>query len=53
MLQSFHTFVGIKGMDKANKWEDYEKYMAAVEEDCAGFAAPVPPAQEGHVHSAR
>ncbi|MCE0483414.1 MAG: glutamate synthase large subunit [Methylacidiphilales bacterium] len=35
-LQSFHTYVGIKGMDKANKWEDYEKYMAAVEE-----AAPV------------
>ena len=36
VLQSFHTFVGIKGMDKANKWEDYEKYVAAVEE-----AAPV------------
>jgi glutamate synthase (NADPH/NADH) large chain/glutamate synthase (ferredoxin) len=36
VLQSFHTFVGIKGMDKANKWEDYEKYMTAVEE-----AAPV------------
>jgi glutamate synthase (NADPH/NADH) large chain/glutamate synthase (ferredoxin) len=32
VLQSFHTFVGIKGMDKANKWEDYEKYMAAIEE---------------------
>ena len=32
VLQSFHTFVGIKGMDKANKWEDYEKYMAAVED---------------------
>jgi glutamate synthase domain-containing protein 2/glutamate synthase domain-containing protein 1/glutamate synthase domain-containing protein 3 len=30
-LQSFHTFVGIKGVDKANKWEDYEKYVAAVE----------------------
>jgi glutamate synthase domain-containing protein 2/glutamate synthase domain-containing protein 1/glutamate synthase domain-containing protein 3 len=30
-LQSFHTFVGIKGADKANKWEDYEKYVAAVE----------------------
>jgi glutamate synthase domain-containing protein 2/glutamate synthase domain-containing protein 1/glutamate synthase domain-containing protein 3 len=36
VLQSFHTFVGIKGADKANKWEDYEKYVAAVEE-----AAPV------------
>jgi glutamate synthase domain-containing protein 2/glutamate synthase domain-containing protein 1/glutamate synthase domain-containing protein 3 len=36
VLQSFHTFVGIKGMDKARKWEDYEKYVAAVEE-----AAPV------------
>jgi glutamate synthase domain-containing protein 2/glutamate synthase domain-containing protein 1/glutamate synthase domain-containing protein 3 len=31
VLQSFHTFVGIKGADKANKWEDYEKYVAAVE----------------------
>ena len=36
VLQSFHTFVGLKGMDKANKWEDYEKYVASVEE-----AAPV------------
>jgi glutamate synthase (NADPH/NADH) large chain/glutamate synthase (ferredoxin) len=36
VLQSFHTYVGIKGMDKANKWEDYQKYVAAVEE-----AAPV------------
>jgi glutamate synthase domain-containing protein 2/glutamate synthase domain-containing protein 1/glutamate synthase domain-containing protein 3 len=32
VLQSFHTFVGIKGADKANKWEDYEKYMAAIED---------------------
>ena len=31
VLQSFHTFVGIKGADKANKWEDYEKYVKAVE----------------------
>ncbi len=36
VLQSFHTYVGIKGADKAGKWEDYEKYVAAVEE-----AAPV------------
>jgi glutamate synthase (NADPH/NADH) large chain/glutamate synthase (ferredoxin) len=36
VLQSFHTYVGIKGMDKASKWEDYEKYVHAVEE-----AAPV------------
>jgi len=36
VLQSFHTYVGIKGVDKAGKWEDYEKYVAAVEE-----AAPV------------
>ena len=36
VLQSFHTYVGIKGMDKAGKWEDYEKYVAAEEE-----AAPV------------
>ncbi len=35
-LQSFHTYVGIKGMDKANKWDDYQKYVAAVED-----AAPV------------
>ncbi|MDB4793646.1 glutamate synthase large subunit [Methylacidiphilales bacterium] len=32
VLQSFHTYVGIKGVDKAGKWEDYEKYVAAVEE---------------------
>jgi glutamate synthase domain-containing protein 2/glutamate synthase domain-containing protein 1/glutamate synthase domain-containing protein 3 len=32
VLQSFHTYVGIKGVDKAAKWEDYEKYVAAVEE---------------------
>ena len=36
LLQSFHTFVGIKGADKAGKWEDYQKYVTAVEE-----AAPV------------
>jgi len=36
VLQSFHTYVGIKGADKAGKWEDYEKYVTAVEE-----AAPV------------
>jgi glutamate synthase (NADPH/NADH) large chain/glutamate synthase (ferredoxin) len=36
VLQSFHTYVGIKGADKAGKWDDYEKYVAAVEE-----AAPV------------
>jgi glutamate synthase (NADPH/NADH) large chain/glutamate synthase (ferredoxin) len=36
VLQSFHTYVGIKGADKAGKWEDYEKYVAAVED-----AAPV------------
>ncbi len=36
VIQSFHTYVGIKGADKAGKWEDYEKYVAAVEE-----AAPV------------
>jgi len=36
VLQSFHTYVGIKGADKAGKWEDYEKYVAGVEE-----AAPV------------
>jgi len=32
VLQSFHTYVGIKGADKAAKWEDYEKYVAAIEE---------------------
>jgi glutamate synthase domain-containing protein 2/glutamate synthase domain-containing protein 1/glutamate synthase domain-containing protein 3 len=36
VLQSFHTYVGIKGADKAGKWEDYEKYVATIEE-----AAPV------------
>ncbi len=36
VLQSFHTYVGIKGTDKAGKWDDYAKYVAAVEE-----AAPV------------
>ena len=36
LLQSFHTYVGIKGADKAGKWEDYQKYVTAVEE-----AAPV------------
>ncbi len=30
VLQSFHTFVGIKGEDKAGKWEDYQKYVDAV-----------------------
>ena len=32
VLQSFHTYVGIKGADKAGKWDDYQKYVAAVEE---------------------
>jgi glutamate synthase (NADPH/NADH) large chain/glutamate synthase (ferredoxin) len=32
VIQSFHTYVGIKGVDKAGKWEDYEKYVHAVEE---------------------
>jgi glutamate synthase (NADPH/NADH) large chain/glutamate synthase (ferredoxin) len=36
VIQSFHTYVGIKGADKAGKWEDYQKYVAAVED-----AAPV------------
>ena len=36
VIQSFHTYVGIKSVDKAGKWEDYEKYVAAVE-----AAAPV------------
>jgi glutamate synthase (NADPH/NADH) large chain/glutamate synthase (ferredoxin) len=36
VIQSFHTYVGIKGADKAGKWDDYEKYVAAVED-----AAPV------------
>jgi glutamate synthase domain-containing protein 2/glutamate synthase domain-containing protein 1/glutamate synthase domain-containing protein 3 len=36
LIQSFHTYVGIKGVDKAGKWEDYQKYVAAVE-----AAAPV------------
>ncbi len=30
VLQSFHTFVGIKGADKAGKAEDYKKYVDAV-----------------------
>jgi glutamate synthase domain-containing protein 2/glutamate synthase domain-containing protein 1/glutamate synthase domain-containing protein 3 len=32
VIQSFHTYVGIKGVDKAGKWDDYEKYVAAVED---------------------
>jgi glutamate synthase domain-containing protein 2/glutamate synthase domain-containing protein 1/glutamate synthase domain-containing protein 3 len=36
VIQSFHTYVGIKGADKAGKWDDYQKYVTAVEE-----AAPV------------
>ncbi len=32
VIQSFHTYVGIKGADKAGKWDDYEKYVTAVEE---------------------
>jgi len=30
VLQNFHTFVGIKGADKAGKSEDYKKYVDAV-----------------------
>ncbi len=30
VLQNFHTYVGIKGMDKAGKAEDYKKYVDAV-----------------------
>jgi len=30
VIQSFHTFVGIKGADKAGKAEDYKKYVDAV-----------------------
>lgn len=30
VLQNFHTFVGIKGAEKAGKAEDYKKYVDAV-----------------------
>ncbi|HEY8965339.1 MAG TPA: glutamate synthase large subunit, partial [Candidatus Methylacidiphilales bacterium] len=30
VLQNLHTYVGIKGMDKAGKQEDYQKYVEAV-----------------------
>ncbi len=30
VIQNFHTYVGIKGADKAGKLEDYEKYVAAL-----------------------
>ncbi len=30
VIQNFHTYVGIKGQDKAGKLEDYEKYVAAL-----------------------
>ncbi len=30
VIQNFHTFVGIKGADKAGKEEDYKKYVDAV-----------------------
>ena len=30
VIQNFHTFVGIKGADKAGKAEDYKKYVEAV-----------------------
>ena len=30
VIQSFHTYVGIKGADKAGKAEDYKKYVDAV-----------------------
>jgi glutamate synthase (NADPH/NADH) large chain/glutamate synthase (ferredoxin) len=30
VIQSFHTFVGIKGADKAGRAEDYKKYVDAV-----------------------
>ena len=30
VIQSFHTYVGIKGADKAGKWDDYQKYVQAV-----------------------
>jgi glutamate synthase (NADPH/NADH) large chain/glutamate synthase (ferredoxin) len=30
VIQNFHTFVGIKGADKAGKAEDYKKYVDAV-----------------------
>ncbi|HEY8901413.1 MAG TPA: glutamate synthase-related protein [Chthoniobacterales bacterium] len=30
VMQNFHTYVGIKGMDKAGKLEDYQKYVEAV-----------------------
>jgi glutamate synthase (NADPH/NADH) large chain/glutamate synthase (ferredoxin) len=36
VIQSFHTYVGIKNPAKAGNWEDYQKYVAAVE-----AAAPV------------
>ncbi|MCX7869560.1 MAG: hypothetical protein N2322_06375, partial [Terrimicrobiaceae bacterium] len=31
VIQSFHTFVGIKGADKAGRAEDYRKYVEAVQ----------------------
>ena len=30
VIQNFHTFVGIKGEDKANRLEDYKKYVESV-----------------------
>jgi len=30
VMQNFHTYVGIKGLDKAGKLDDYQKYVEAV-----------------------
>ncbi|MGH8047479.1 MAG: glutamate synthase large subunit, partial [Chthoniobacterales bacterium] len=30
VIQNFHTYVGIKGAEKANKPEDYQKYLDAI-----------------------
>ncbi len=30
VIQNLHTYVGVKGMDKAGKIEDYQKYVKAV-----------------------
>ena len=33
VIQNLHTYVGLKGVDKANKIEDYKKYVAATLEN--------------------
>ena len=52
VLQSFHTFVGIKGADKAQQMGGLREIHVRAGRGFAGGVAPVPETEKGHADSA-